>query len=79
MRHRATARPINIDLSRRPWLNTHDAAVYVRYTGKAPLRSVYRFMARHGIVPRRDGKRILTARAVLTARSRRAVADIGQL
>lgn len=48
-----------------PWLNTTDAAQHLRYTGKQPLRSVYRFMARHHIVPRQDGKRLLIARADL--------------
>lgn len=46
-----------------PWLNTEDAAAYLCYTGKQPLRSVYRFIERHGIVVRRDGKRLLIARA----------------
>lgn len=46
-----------------PWMNTDDAAVYLCYAGKHPLRSVYRFIERHGIVVRRDGKRLLLARA----------------
>ncbi len=46
-----------------PWLNTADAADHLRYTGKHPIRSVYKFIKRHGIVPRYDGKRVLIARA----------------
>ncbi len=46
-----------------PWLNTADAAEYLRFTGKHPLLSVYKFIKRHGIVPRHDGKRVLIARA----------------
>lgn len=44
-------------------MNTEDAALHLRYTGKHPLRSVYRFIERHGIVVRHDGKRLLLARA----------------
>ncbi len=46
-----------------PWLNTADAATYLRYTGKHPRLSVYKFLKRHGIVPRHDGRRVLIARA----------------
>lgn len=46
-----------------PWLNTADAAEHLRYTGKHPLRSVYKFIKRHGIVVRHDGDRLLLARA----------------
>lgn len=46
-----------------PWLNTADAAEYLRYTGKRPRRSVYKFIKRHGIVVRHDGDRVLLARA----------------
>jgi hypothetical protein len=48
-----------------PWLNTSDVAEYLRYTGEKPLRSVYRFMERHSIVARKEGKRLLIARADL--------------
>lgn len=44
-------------------MNTQDVADYLRYTGKHPLLSVYKFIRRHGIVPRRDGNRLLIARA----------------
>jgi hypothetical protein len=44
-------------------MNTADAAEYLRYTGKHPLLSVYKFIKRHGIVPRHDGRRVLIARA----------------
>jgi hypothetical protein len=46
-----------------PWLNTADAADYLRYTGKHPLRSVYKFIKRHGLIVRHDGDRVLIARA----------------
>lgn len=51
------------DRFRGPWLNTDDAAAYLRYTGKHPLLSVYKFITRHAIVVRRDGRRLLIARA----------------
>jgi hypothetical protein len=46
-----------------PWLDTMAAADYLSYTGKAPRRSVYKFIQRHGIVVRHDGDRLLLARA----------------
>jgi hypothetical protein len=46
-----------------PWLDTLAAADYLSYTGKAPRRSVYKFIQRHGIVVRHDGDRLLLARA----------------
>lgn len=46
-----------------PWLNTAEAADYLRYTGKHPLLSVYKFIKRHALVPRHDGRRVLLARA----------------
>ena len=51
------------DQFRGPWLNTDDAATYLRYTGKHPLRSVYKFIARHNIVTRHDGRRLLLTKA----------------
>lgn len=51
------------DQPRSPWLNTTQAAAYLCYTGKHPLLSVYKFIERHGIVVRRDGRRLLLARA----------------
>lgn len=44
-------------------MNTADVAEHLRYTGKHPLLSVYKFIKRHGIVPRHDGRRVLLARA----------------
>lgn len=46
-----------------PWMSTEDIAEYLRYTGTARLRSVYRFIKRKGLVPVRDGRRVLVARA----------------
>jgi len=46
-----------------PWLNTTDAAKHLRYTGKHPRRSVYKFIKRHGITVRHDGSRLLLSRA----------------
>lgn len=46
-----------------PWMNTAQAAEYLCYTGKHPLRSVYDFIARHKIVVRHDGTRVLLSRA----------------
>ena len=46
-----------------PWLDTLAAADYLSYTGKAPRRSVYKFIQRHGITVRHDGDRLLLARA----------------
>jgi 2-C-methyl-D-erythritol 4-phosphate cytidylyltransferase len=48
-----------------PWLNTEDAAEYLRYTGtpKNRRRSVYKFIERHGIIVRHDGRRVLISRA----------------
>lgn len=48
---------------RGPWLNTIDAAAHLRFTGKHPIRSVYKFMKRHGIVGIHDGRRLLIAKA----------------
>jgi len=48
-----------------PWLDTEDAADYLRFKGSLNnrRRSVYRFIQRHNIVPRHDGRRVLIARA----------------
>lgn len=48
-----------------PWLDTLDAADYLRFKGseKNRRRSVYRFIERHGLVVRHDGRRVLIARA----------------
>lgn len=48
-----------------PWLTSQEACDYLRYTGKARLVSLYRFLKRHGVVKLyRDG-RLLIARADL--------------
>lgn len=45
-----------------PWLNSREACVYLRYSGKAPLVSLYRFIKAHGIATARRGGRLLIAR-----------------
>lgn len=47
-----------------PWLTTHEAAVYLRYTGKHALRSLYRFIKAKGIP-----KRYKSPRAILIAKA----------
>lgn len=50
-----------------PWMNTAEVAERLRYTGKCPLRSVYRFIERTGVVPHYDGSRLLLARVDVDA------------
>lgn len=52
-----------------PWLDTEDAAEYLRYKGSPTSRrkSVYRFLARNRIITRTEGRRVLIARADIDA------------
>src|SRR6185436_9944284 len=48
-----------------PWLTSREACAYLRYTGKAQLISLYRFLKTNGVASARRGGRLLIARADL--------------
>lgn len=45
-----------------PWLTSIEACEYLRYTGKARLISLYRFLKTNGVATARRGGRLLVAR-----------------
>lgn len=45
-----------------PWFTSREACAYLRYTGKAQLVSLYRFLKANGIATARRNGRLLIAR-----------------